>query len=108
MKKYNESMAHGLLGQAQTSRKTTCRRRPRRPIEEVLQYDPQNIEAKQFLDALAAKTELDKLVAAGDKAFKAGNWVVAVAKFTEVLKRPGPGRPGPATVLFQSEITHAK
>jgi serine/threonine protein kinase len=87
-KRYNESMTQACLEQARSILKNVGTEAALPLYQEVLKYDPANAEAKDFLAKFAAAAELKALIEAANKAYDDKDWPTAIAKFTELSKRP--------------------
>jgi len=84
--KMNKAAAEDLLGQARTFKENGLLKEAADYYVQVLQYDPQNAEAKQFLQAQGQKEKLDAFIKAGDEAMKKKQWPQAIASYAEAEK----------------------
>ena len=83
--KMNKAAAEDLLIQARTLREIGRPKEARDFFIQVLQYDPQNAEANQFLQAQSQKENLDRFIKAGDEALAKKQWPQAIASYTSAL-----------------------
>ncbi len=109
MAKYHKSMAMAFLEEARVFKENGLPEEAANLYRKVLEHDPQNVEARQFLAAMEAKAETDALIAEGNRAFDEKKWAEAIATFTEVLKRLDPADPATETqrTLLMGKITEA-
>lgn len=84
--KMNKAAAEDLLAQARTFKENGLLKEAADYYVQVLQYDSQNAEAKQFLQAQGQKEKLDAFIKAGDEALAKKQWPQASASYTEAEK----------------------
>jgi len=83
--KMNKAAAEDLLSQARTFKENGLLKEAGEYYVQVLQYDPQNAEAKQFLQAQGQKENLDRFIKAGDEAMAKKQWPQAIASYSSAL-----------------------
>jgi len=83
--KMNKAAAEDLLTQARTFKENGLLKEAGEYYVQVLQYDPQNAEAKPFLQAQSQKENLDRFIKAGDEAMAKKQWPQAIASYSSAL-----------------------